>query len=197
MIEVNSPPPVHRGFSAWLWRRPQRWFLLGIPAGGLIAFLIGIGFTGSFIAGLKLTETNAFCTSCHEMNMPFQEYTQSVHYSNELGIRATCGDCHVPPAFFPGLIRHIEASTEVWGHLTGKLATPAKYETHRLALAQKIWTELKASDSAECRSCHTQSAMAFAKQPSRAADAHTSMAKSGMTCIDCHRGVAHTLPEGS
>ncbi|MGO9425375.1 MAG: NapC/NirT family cytochrome c, partial [Steroidobacteraceae bacterium] len=45
--------------------------------------------------------------------------------------------------------------------------------------------------------CHTPSAMALAKQPAMAADAHSSLAKSGMTCIDCHKGVAHTPPEGS
>jgi cytochrome c-type protein NapC len=93
-------------------------------------------------------------------------------------------------------MRHIAAYKEVWGHLTGKLDTPAKYEMQRPAMAQKIWSELKANDSAECRSCHSPSAMAFAKQPAMAADAHTSMAKSGMTCIDCHTGVAHTLPPG-
>jgi nitrate/TMAO reductase-like tetraheme cytochrome c subunit len=162
----------------------------------VVAFIVGIGFTGSFIGGLKYAETVTFCTSCHEMNTPFQELTQSVHYSNPFGIRATCADCHVPPKFVPGLIRHIEASTEVWGHLRGELDTPAKYESHRLALAQKIWTELKANDSAECRSCHTPAAMAFAKQPPAAASAHQSLATSGMTCIDCHRGVAHTLPSG-
>ncbi len=66
-------------FPAWLWRRPQRWFLLGIPAGGLIAFLLGIGFTGGFLGGLKYAETDSFCTSCHEMRAPYQEFTQSVH----------------------------------------------------------------------------------------------------------------------
>jgi nitrate/TMAO reductase-like tetraheme cytochrome c subunit len=39
--------------------------------------------------------------------------------------------------------------------------------------------------------------MALAKQPPMAADSHSSMAKSGMTCIDCHKGVAHTAPQGS
>jgi len=194
---MSSPPTVHGQFAAWLWRRPQRWFLLGIPAGGLVAFVIGIGFTGAFIGGLQLAETNSFCTSCHEMNIPFQEYAQSAHHSNELGIQATCGNCHVPPAFIPGLMRHVAAYKEVWGHLWGELDTPAKYDAARLALAQKIWTELKANDSAECRSCHTPAAMAFAKQPAMAADAHGSLAKSGMTCIDCHKGVAHTLPPGS
>jgi nitrate/TMAO reductase-like tetraheme cytochrome c subunit len=192
-----TAPEADRGVAAWLWRRPQRWFLLGIPAGAVIALILGVGLTGSFLAGLKYAETDSFCTSCHEMSTPFQEYTHSVHYSNEFGIQASCGNCHVPPTFLPGLWRHIQAYSEVWGHITGKLDTPAKYESHRLELAQKIWAELKANDSAECRSCHTPAAMAFAKQPPMAASAHESLAKSGMTCIDCHQGVAHTLPQGS
>jgi len=194
---MNTPQPVKRGIAAWLWRRPQRWFLLGIPAGGLISFIVGIAFTGAFIGSLKMAETDAFCTSCHEMRQPLDELTRSAHHSNEFGIQASCGNCHVPPAFLPGLVRHIEASTEVWGHLTGKLSTPAKYEAHRLELAQKIWAELKANDSAECRSCHNVGAMDLAKQPAMAADSHASLAKSGMTCIDCHKGVAHALPPGS
>lgn len=193
---MNSPEPTHRGFAAWLWRRPQRWFLLGIPAGGVLAFIIGIGFSGGFVTALKYAETDKFCTSCHEMNTPFQEYTHSVHYSNAFGIQASCGNCHVPPAFVPGLVRHIQAYTEVLGHVAGELNTPAKYESHRLQLAQKIWAELKANNSAECRSCHTPTAMAFSQQPPEAASAHQSLATSGMTCIDCHRGVAHSLPQG-
>jgi nitrate/TMAO reductase-like tetraheme cytochrome c subunit len=39
--------------------------------------------------------------------------------------------------------------------------------------------------------------MAFSQQPAMAADAHSTLAKSGMTCIDCHKGVAHTLPPAS
>ena len=194
---MNLPEHSSRGLAAWLWRRPQRWFLLGIPAGGLIAFVVGIAFTGSFIGGLKITETDAFCTSCHEMQQPFQELARSPHFSNEFGIQASCGNCHVPPAFLPGLWRHVQAYKEVLGHIGGKLNTPAKYEAHRLEMAQKIWAEFKANDSAECRSCHTPSAMAFAKQSPAAASSHQSLAKDGNTCIDCHQGVAHTLPQGS
>jgi nitrate/TMAO reductase-like tetraheme cytochrome c subunit len=193
---MNTPGPVHRGFFAWLWRRPQRWFFLGIPAGGLVAFVAGIVLTGGFVGGLKFATTYSFCTSCHEMLQPSQELARSVHSSNVFGIQASCGDCHIPPKFLPGVWRHIEAYTEVWGHLRGELDTPAKYEAHRLQLAQKVWAELKANDSAECRSCHTPAAMDFAKQPADAASAHRSLAQDGMTCIDCHQGVAHTLPEG-
>lgn len=201
---MASPDPAkesasQRGFGAWLWQRPRRWFLLGIPAGGALAFLVGIGFSGAFAGGVQFASTLGFCTSCHEMSTPYEELQKSVHFSNEFGIRATCANCHVPPSFLPGLMRHMEASVEVWGHLTGKLATPAKYEALRLEMAQTIWAELKANDSAECRSCHTQAAMALDKQDPIAAKRHSPdyLAKTGKTCIDCHKGVAHTLPEGA
>jgi cytochrome c-type protein NapC len=192
---MNSSPPLRRGFFAWLWRRPQRWWLLGIPAGALLAFTAGVIFWASFMGAVKYAETDSFCTSCHEMKQPYQELTRSVHFSNVLGIQASCGNCHVPPTFFAGMWRHIQAYKEVLGHMGGELNTPAKYEAHRMVLAQKIWTELKANDSAECRSCHTPSQMAFAKQPPNAASAHQSLKQGGTTCIDCHQGVAHTLPQ--
>jgi nitrate/TMAO reductase-like tetraheme cytochrome c subunit len=131
------------------------------------------------------------------METPYTEYTHSVHFSNAVGIRATCSNCHVPPAFLPGLWRHMKASLEVWGHLNGELDTPAKYEAHRLENAQTVWTELKGNDSAECRSCHSPAAMALDKQPAMAARAHQALPGSGKTCIDCHKGPAHTLPAGS
>ena len=61
------------GLAAWLWRRPQRWFLFGIPIGGLcLPSSSAIGLTGRFIGGLKYAETDSFCTSCHEMNSLFR-----------------------------------------------------------------------------------------------------------------------------
>jgi nitrate/TMAO reductase-like tetraheme cytochrome c subunit len=182
-----------------LWKRPRRWFWFGIPLGGLLAFVVGVGVAGGFVGSLKFTETTAFCTSCHEMEQPLRELQQSVHHSNIYGIQASCADCHVPPQLIPGLIRHAKASVEVWGHLTGKLSTPAKYESQRAELAKKVWAELKANDSAECRSCHNQAAMNLEKQDPIAAKRHSPeyMAKAGKTCIDCHKGVAHTLPGDS
>ena len=196
---MDSPEPKRRGFAAWLWRRPQRWFLLGIPVGGLLAFIVGIGLTGGFFGALQFASTETFCTSCHEMKKPAEELSHSQHYANTFGIRAGCADCQVPPGFLPGLMKHIASYKELWGHLTGELDTPAKYESHRLEFAQRIWTEMKANDSAECRSCHTIAAMAVAKSSTGAkmagispATIHQSLAP-GYTCIDCHKGIAHPI----
>jgi cytochrome c-type protein NapC len=191
---------VRGRIGEWLWRRPRRWFLLGVPAGGLLAFVVGIGFSGGFAEGIHYASSLNFCAhSCHEMETPFQEYTQSIHYKNVPGVSAVCADCHVPPQFIPGMIRHMKASVEVVQHLLGEMDTPAKYESHRSELAQAVWKELKANDSAECRSCHDFATMDFAKQDPMAAKMHAaaSLAKSGETCIDCHKGIAHKLPEDS
>ena len=193
---MSAPPPESKGFGAWAWRRPRRWFLLGIPIGGLAAFCVGIVATGGFFGALHVMDSEAFCTACHSMNAPAQELSHTVHYNNQFGIRASCSNCHVAPTFVAGLIDHMKGTTQVWGWMTGELNTPAKFEAHRLGLAQKVWRELDANNSAECRSCHTPKAMDLGKQPAAAASAHGALATSGMTCIDCHKGIAHTLPAG-
>lgn len=194
----ESPEKPRRGFWRWLWKRPERWFLLGIPAGGLLLFVIGILFTVFVLRGqLRFTESQDFCTSCHEMQIPYAELKNSFHYSNEFGIRATCADCHLPPDLGPDLLAHFGARTDVWGHITGIIDTPAKFEAHKLDMAKRVWAELKANDSATCRKCHSYEAMALDKQGHSAAKHHSPeyLAKTHKTCIDCHKGVAHELPK--
>ena len=181
-----------------LWERTRWWFLLGIPLGGFLAFVVGIGFSGGVAVALNQVETLKFCAqSCHEMATPMQEYSQSIHYKNQVGVRAVCADCHVPRSFFPRVMRHAVASTELIGKILGKINTPAKYEMHRAEMAQAVWKDLKADNSVECRSCHNFSAMDLQKQSPMAARRHTSaaLANSGQTCIDCHKGIAHKLPD--
>jgi cytochrome c-type protein NapC len=55
---------------------------------------------------------------------------------------------------------------------------------------------LKANDSLECRNCHSSVAMDFTKQTRRAAEIHGKFLVTGdKTCIDCHKGIAHELPD--
>jgi cytochrome c-type protein NapC len=82
----------------------------------------------------------------------------------------------------------MQASKEVWGKLFGTIDTREKFEAHRL----------KANNSLECRNCHQFESMDFTRQSKRAVDAHsTFLARGEKTCIDCHKGIAHTLPDMS
>jgi cytochrome c-type protein NapC len=53
---------------------------------------------------------------------------------------------------------------------------------------------MKANGSLECRNCHRAEAMALDEQKPRARAQHADAVKSGETCIDCHKGIAHKKP---
>ena len=187
-------------FAKELWGvlvRPSSVFGLGVLV--MAGFVAGIIFWGAFNTVLELTNTEKFCTSCHEMHdNVYQELTQTVHFSNRSGVRATCPDCHVPHNWTDKIARKMQASKEVWGKIFGTINTKDKFEAKRLELAQHEWARLKANDSLECRNCHNFESMDFTRQSQRAANQHsTALARKEKTCIDCHKGIAHRLPAGA
>jgi nitrate reductase cytochrome c-type subunit len=51
------------------------------------------------------------------------------------------------------------------------------------------------NDSLECRNCHAYRYMDWTRQSQRAVYVHsTALAGEDYTCIDCHKGIAHRLP---
>ena len=176
-------------------RAPSRYFSLGfLTIGGFIA---GIIFWGGFNTALEVTNTETFCISCHEMrNNVYQELKTTIHYTNRSGVRATCPDCHVPHEWTDKIARKTQATKEVWGKIFGTISTREKFLEKRLELAKHEWTRLKANDSLECRNCHDFEYMDFTRQGKRADKAHsTQLANGEKTCIDCHKGIAHRLPD--
>jgi cytochrome c-type protein NapC len=180
------------------WRtlsRPSKYFSLGfLTVGGFVA---GVIFWGGFNTALEATNTEKFCTGCHEMrDNVFVELQPTIHYSNRSGVRATCPDCHVSHNWTSKIARKMQASKEVWGTVFGTINTREKFVEKRLELAQHEWSRLKANNSLECRNCHNADSMDFTRQSTRAATAHGALLVTGeKTCIDCHKGIAHRLPD--
>jgi len=175
--------------------RPSRHLSFGVlTAGGFIA---GIVFWGAFNTALEATNTETFCVSCHEMHdNVYQELKTTVHYSNRSGVRATCPDCHVPHQWTDKIARKMQASKEVWGKLFGTIDTREKFLAKRRELAGHEWARLKANNSLECRNCHDFESMDLSRQSPRAANFHaTALTGDQKTCIDCHKGIAHKLPD--
>lgn len=182
------------GFFAYLCRPNVHYSLASILVVGIIA---GVLFWGGFNTALEMTNTEEFCLSCHEMrDNVYPEYKETIHYTNRTGVRATCPDCHVPKEWGYKMVRKIEASRELWGKLVGTIDTPEKFEAKRLTLARSEWKRMKASDSRECRNCHSLESMNIENQKQRARKQHEMALADNMTCIDCHKGIAHHLPEG-
>jgi cytochrome c-type protein NapC len=178
----------------WIKTLPRRAWALAFSGLGL-AFALGIVFWGGFNTVMEWTNTEAFCISCHEMNRNvYQEYRNTVHYSNRTGVRAVCSDCHVPKEWGPKMLRKVYASNELLHHFLGTIDTPEKFEAKRAKLAQNEWRRMKANNSKECRNCHDYSCFDYSGQSSRSARMHQQGLQEGQTCIDCHKGIAHSLP---
>ncbi len=160
-----------------------------------LVFVAGIIFTGLFNIGLSSTNEMEFCTSCHSMQVNFEEYKESAHYLNTSGVRATCSDCHVPKAFVPKMVAKIVAVKDVYHEIVGTIDTREKFEAHRWDMANRVWAKMKATDSRECRSCHNFDQMDLSTQSRIARKRHSKAVDEGLTCIDCHKGIAHMEPD--
>jgi len=148
-------------------------------------------------AGLAWTNTESFCTSCHEMaDNSFAEYQDTIHDKNRSGVRAICSDCHVPREPWPLIVAKFKATSDLYHTVIGSVDTPEKFEAKRHEMATNVWRRMKKSDSAECRNCHVESSMDLSIQSERAQNQHAKAKAEGMTCIDCHYGIAHNEPEG-
>jgi cytochrome c-type protein NapC len=193
--DVNDKQGLIKRIWRALWRPTARYSLGALL---IIGFVVGILFWGGFNWSLELTNTQTFCVGCHEMEQNvYREYRGSVHDTNASGVRASCPDCHVPRSWIHKIARKIRASNELWHHFLGTVNTREKFEAKRLELAKHVWTTMKKTDSRECRNCHKFEAMDVAMQERRARNRHLEATEKGMTCIDCHKGIAHQLPKGA
>jgi nitrate/TMAO reductase-like tetraheme cytochrome c subunit len=99
--------------------------------------------------------------------------------------RFFCTSCHVPQNVVAPPVTNdfVDIDTML------SRAAPGELALHE-------WSRLKANDSLECRNCHSAASMDITKQSPRASVAHQRFLFPGeKTCIDCHKGIAHHLPD--
>ena len=184
--------PIKR-FWKWFWRPTSKftWGAIFIVGG-----IAGIVFWGGFNTFMEYTNTLQFCISCHEMeDNVYLEYRETIHYKNRTGVRVICADCHVPKEWTPKLIRKIKASNELYHKALGTIDTREKFIKERWRMANNVWKSMKATDSRECRNCHSFTTMELEEQDKSARKKHIQAQEEGKTCIDCHQGIAHELPD--
>jgi cytochrome c-type protein NapC len=191
-METKNPTAAKRCWPSL--RQPStKYSLLALLVIGSVA---GITFWGGFNTVIEATNQIEFCIGCHEMqNTVYQEYKETIHYSNRTGVRATCPDCHVPKDWVGKMMRKAKAAGEVWHKVAGTVDTKEKFEAKRMELATNEWARMKARDSIECRNCHNFDAMSSELQKQTPYKKHMKAKSDGKSCIDCHKGIAHKLPK--
>ena len=164
----------------------------------VLGLILGVAFFGSAGSFMVYANSEKFCaTSCHEMSFLAVEHKDTIHDKNRTGVRATCNDCHVPHGYITNYLAKLGLFNDYWGHfVTHSIDTKEKFEAKRYELAKKVWVYMKDTDSRECRHCHTTAKMDPEKQTDKAKVRHEKLRTEGLTCIDCHFGIAHAEPSG-
>lgn len=158
----------------------------------LVSGALALGGVNGFFA---YTNTMEFCTSCHTMQWNLEEYKETVHFKNRSGVQAECSDCHVPKDFFPKVSAKIIAVKDIYHQILGTIDTEEKFEARRWEMANRVWKKMKESNSRECRSCHDFEDMDLSQQGRSARGKHEQAPMRDKTCIDCHQGIAHHMPD--
>jgi len=196
-VADQNNPAGGSGPRRGLWRRlaspSATWSVLALVIVGLVIGAGGVIATQVMVA---MTGTNEFCGgACHSMKWVAQEYRQSVHYANRTGVQAECHDCHIPHSYPQLLWYKAKAGTkDVIGEMSGVISTEEKFNKARTRMAKEVWAEFKETNSANCRTCHAFTPEIIAKQKEFAQPMHKMVLEKQGTCIDCHKGVAHTAP---
>ncbi|HTS86407.1 MAG TPA: NapC/NirT family cytochrome c [Usitatibacter sp.] len=186
------------GFVKRTWqalRAPSaKWSVLALLVVGLLIGSIGVIGTQVMVA---VTGTNEFCSSaCHSMQWVAKEYQESGHHINAKGVQAGCHDCHIPHAYPALLFYKAKAGIkDAISEMAGTISTEEKFNKERKRLAEVVWAEFKANNSENCRSCHTITAEVVKKQKDFVQPMHQQFLQGAMTCVDCHKGIAHKAPD--
>ena len=182
-----------------IWKKPKSKWLLGIPIGGFLMLLIGAAGLQIMNTVMHASSTTDFCNACHSHTINTkEEHELSSHYQNKTGVRAECHHCHLPSMedeWLDYTITKMIVSLDVFAELRGKITSPEAYDEHRPQMFEKVVHEYKENDSKFCRNCHKAESMVLENQGRLAAERHARMDERGQTCIDCHYGLVHKLPD--
>lgn len=133
---------------------------------GIILILIAAGG-----AGLKVTSSNSFCTSCHEMQPEYLTFQVTSHD------KYSCTTCHVTP----GIGNYIKSKFKVLGYI-GKHFT--RNYTQPIVSSAPIPTQV-------CESCHSSMRKVTASGDINIP--HAKHLQHDIACTACHGGVAHAF----
>jgi nitrate/TMAO reductase-like tetraheme cytochrome c subunit len=192
---AGSQGGIVRRFFRWLFSPSASWSVAALLVVGLV---LGVTTVAGSQVALHLTGSDEFCgNACHSHEkFVFPEHKLSAHYTNRTGVRATCSDCHVPHNIAAKVLYKAKAGVlDAISEAKGTISTQEKFDKERWRMANHVWDEMKANNSANCRTCHDPSAWSQAKQSEDAQKQHKKFFSGKATCIECHQGVAHKEPE--
>jgi nitrate/TMAO reductase-like tetraheme cytochrome c subunit len=151
------------------------------------------------------SSSDAYCGgACHSMTWANAAYQKSPHFTNRVGVRASCGDCHIP--YDAGhttavdyakllLFKTDRGFRDTWHEVTGSIATKEEWENRRPALRATFESYLTRHNYITCRGCHSLQAFAGPRSQMKLVIHRGLSTQNNYNCLDCHSNIGHVYVE--
>ena len=178
-----------------------QWILLW----GTIFGLSGVVLVAMTNKAVIWSSSHAFCgTFCHSMTWASAGYRQGPHFINAPGVRASCGQCHIPYDSSHAtateyvqllLFKADRGARDFWGEWHKTIATKEEWEKRRPQLGAGFESYLHAHNYITCRGCHSLDAFGGPRSQMKAL-IHSEVIKANdVECLECHRNVGHVYEQ--
>ena len=168
----------------------------------IVAVVLVVGLVAFQPVTRNVIAQQGVCTYCHVV----REYVADARLSYSVPhpppregkpseeAQARCVDCHLPEGVVGTVFAytHFASLTDLFGRFRDRNAErAAEWIPAREAAANRVRTEMQASDSVTCRGCHIESEIKPRRE--RGKNAHEKALKDKQTCIECHTNEKHAF----
>jgi nitrate/TMAO reductase-like tetraheme cytochrome c subunit len=183
--------------------RQKRWGFLGVW--GLAFVVAGILVVAVTDTAVVWSSSNRFCgTACHSMTWASGAYKRGPHYLNQVGVSASCGQCHIPydsgratPTQYVKLLffKADRGAKDFWYESRKAISTQQEWEKRRPVLRAKFEQYLTSHSYITCRGCHALDSFGGPRSQMKALIHKDVINAAAVDCLQCHRNLGHVYRE--
>jgi nitrate/TMAO reductase-like tetraheme cytochrome c subunit len=179
--------------------RRHRWLFLGLL--GLAFIIVGILLIALTDTTVVWSSSDEFCgTFCHSMTWASEAYRRGPHYVNLVGVRASCGQCHIPydsgratPVEYFKLLwfKADRGAKDFWNESRKTIATQEEWEKRRPVLRTTFENYLTSHNYVTCRGCHALDSFGGPRSQMKVLVHKDVINGAAVDCLKCHRNLGH------
>jgi nitrate/TMAO reductase-like tetraheme cytochrome c subunit len=131
-------------------------------------------------------------------------YQQGPHYRNNVGVRASCGECHIPydAGHATGmeyvkllLFKADRGAKDFWFEANRTIATEEEWTKRRPALSNTFENYLRQHNYITCRGCHSLQSFGGPRSRMKLVIHRGSVKEDDYNCLACHTNIGHVYPQ--
>jgi cytochrome c-type protein NapC len=183
----------------------RRFFWISSWALGFV--LLGVVLVALTNHVVNWSSSDKFCgTTCHSMTWVTAAYQQSPHYFNRVGVRASCGECHIPYDSSHAtameyvkllLFKTDRGVKDFWYEVNKSIATKEEWEKRRPALSNTFQSYLTHHNYITCRGCHSLQTFGGPHSYMKLV-IHKGLVKAdSYDCLQCHANIGHVYKQAA